>query len=88
MGTMGEEDGQMATTRNASRPFLKNSPFNAARAEAEAKFVPIPVGEQVLHERYGLGRVAALDGTRAVIIDFGAGNRRRVQLDSAKLERL
>ncbi|WP_127131573.1 hypothetical protein [Georgenia sp. SYP-B2076] len=76
----------MATTHTGNRPFLKNSPFNAAREAAEAKFVPIPVGEQVLHERHGLGKVVALDGPRAVIVDFGGGNRRRVQLDSAKLE--
>lgn len=77
----------MATSNSGSRPHLKNSPFNAGR-EAEARTGdPIPVGEQVSHDRHGLGTVVALDGPN-VIVDFGQGNRRRIPLASPRLERL
>ena len=67
---------------------LPNSPFNAAREAAAVPPQPIPVGERVSHQRYGLGRVVAVEDDRAVIVDFGGGEVRRVALDSAKLERL
>ncbi|MFD1504763.1 hypothetical protein FE374_11855 [Georgenia yuyongxinii] len=73
---------------SGSRPHLANSPFNKAREAAAAGGAPIPVGEQVSHDRYGLGKVIASDGHNSVIIDFGSGNRRRVALDSPRLERL
>ncbi|MFI2755068.1 hypothetical protein ACGIF2_16690 [Cellulomonas sp. P22] len=50
--------------------------------------MPLPVGTRVSHERHGLGRVVALDGDAAVIVDFGNGERRRVALNSPKIERL
>jgi hypothetical protein len=53
-----------------------------------AKAEPIPVGARVSHERHGMGRVVALDGDQAVIVDFGDGQRLRVALDSSRLERL
>ncbi len=75
--------------RPAGKPrHLPNSPFNAAREAALAKIVPLPVGARVSHERHGLGRVIALDGDAAVIVDFGNGERRRVALNSPKIERL
>ncbi len=70
------------------RRHLPNSPFNAGREAAAIPPEPIPVGARVSHERYGLGRVVAVDGEWAVIVDFGGGDLRRVVLDSAKLERL
>jgi hypothetical protein len=78
----------MSSQPTGRRRHLPNSPFNAAREAAAAAIKPIPVGARVSHERHGLGRVVALDGDRAVIVDFGSGDRRRVALDSAKLERL
>ncbi|MDD9207233.1 hypothetical protein PU560_12260 [Georgenia sp. 10Sc9-8] len=78
----------MANQRSDSRPYVKNSPFNAAREAARRPIVPIPVGDQVCHERHGVGKVVALDGSRAVIVDFGGGDYRRVNLDSTRLERL
>ena len=76
----------MPSHPTGKRRYLANSPFNAAREAAEAKIVPIPVGTRVLHERHGMGRVVALDGPQAVIVDFGEGSRMRVALDSTKLE--
>lgn len=78
--------GAMPSQPTGRRRHLPNSPFNAAREAADAAIEPIPVGARVSHERHGLGRVVALDGDRAVIVDFGGGDRRRVALDSAKLE--
>lgn len=49
---------------------------------------PIPVGAQLCHDRHGLGRVIALDGATSVIVDFGNGDRRRVAIDSPRIERL
>ena len=68
------------------RRYLAHSPFNAAREAAAAKVVPIPVGARVSHERHGMGKVVALDGDAAVIVDFGDGSRMRVALDSPRLE--
>ncbi|GAA1646147.1 hypothetical protein [Georgenia ruanii] len=75
-------------TSSGKRPHLANSPFNAAREAAAAQAAPIAVGEQVSHDRHGLGRVVALDGPASVIVDFGKGERRRVALNSPRLERL
>ncbi|GAA2722144.1 hypothetical protein [Cellulomonas aerilata] len=78
----------MSSHPTGRRRHLPNSPFNAAREAAAIPPQPIPVGERVSHERYGLGRVVAVEDDRAVIVDFGGGEVRRVALDSAKLERL
>ena len=78
----------MSSSPTGRRRHLPTSPFNAARERAMAKAVPIPVGARVSHERHGMGRVVALDGDQAVIVDFGDGQRLRVALDSSRLERL
>jgi hypothetical protein len=82
--------GTMPYKPTGARRQLPNSPFKAARdaAAARAVIVPIPVGVRVSHERHGLGRVVALAGSDAVIVDFGGGDLRRVSLASSKLERL
>jgi hypothetical protein len=77
----------MSSSPAGRRRHLPNSPFNAAREAAAIPPPLIPVGERVAHERYGLGRVVAVEDG-AVIVDFGGGEVRRVALDSAKLERL
>lgn len=72
---------------SGTRPHLKNSPFNAGREAENRVGEEIPVGDHVSHDRHGVGKVIALDGPN-VIIDFGAGNRRRIPLNSPRLERL
>ena len=76
----------MSPQPTGRRRHLPNSPFNAAREAALVPPEPIPVGVRVSHERYGLGRVVAVEDERSVIVDFGGGEVRRVALDSAKLE--
>ena len=78
----------MPSHPTGKRRYLATSPFNAAREAALAKVVPIPVGARVSHERHGLGRVVALDGDLAIIVDFGGGEILRVALDSPRLEQL
>lgn len=78
----------MPSHPTGKRRYLATSPFNAAREAANRKAEPIPVGARVSHERHGLGRVVALDGDVAVIVDFGGGDVLRVALDSPRLERL
>lgn len=75
-----------SSSRAGSRPHLPNSPFNASRVVPAAE--PIPVGAQLCHDRHGLGRVIALDGASSVIVDFGNGDRRRVAIDSPRIERI
>jgi hypothetical protein len=75
-----------SSSRAGSRPHLPNSPFNASRVVPAAE--PIPVGAQLCHDRHGLGRVIALDGASSVIVDFGNGDRRRVDINSPRIERL
>lgn len=78
----------MPSHPTGKRRYLATSPFNASREAARVKIQPIPVGARVSHERHGLGRVVALDGEQAVIVDFGGGSVLRVALDSPKLEAL
>ncbi|NTW42175.1 MAG: hypothetical protein HGA44_20240 [Cellulomonadaceae bacterium] len=75
--------------RPAGRPrYPATSPFNASREAAIVAIEPIAVGERVSHDRHGMGRAVALDGDRAVIVDFGGGEILRVALDSPRLQRL
>ena len=45
------------------------------------------MNDRVSHDKWGLGTVVRLDGTRAVIVNFGAETR-RIELPSMKLCRL
>lgn len=57
----------MGTKR--SRP-LATSPFSNLRMP-EPPPEPFVVGQRVTHDRHGLGRVVALEGDVASIVDFG-----------------
>ena len=46
------------------------------------------LNDRVSHDQHGLGVISAFEGTTAVIVDFGAGHRRRITLPCAKLCRL
>ncbi|WP_433443735.1 hypothetical protein [Nonomuraea sp. CA-141351] len=61
----------MRPTQAAARRRLPTSPFNVPDVP------PPPVeqfvaGDQVSHDKYGLGRVIAVEQNIAVIVDFGA----------------
>jgi hypothetical protein len=75
----------MKPARAASRRSLPGSPFNARPVDPPVE--QFAVGDQVTHDKYGLGRVILVEGEDAVMVDFGS---RRVRLLSpfAKLTRL
>ncbi len=61
----------MKPVRAASRRSLPGSPFNAPPVD------PPPVeqfaaGDQVSHDKYGLGRVILVEDDDAVVVDFGS----------------
>jgi hypothetical protein len=67
----------MKPSRAASRRYLPGSPFNTEVAAPPVE--QFAVDDRVTHERYGLGKVVALEGDVAVLVDFGA---RRVRIVS------
>lgn len=77
--------GRRPDRNPVARRRLEHSPFN--------KDVDLPpdevyaVGDRVNHDRYGLGAVVAVEGTEAVIIDFGADTR-RIAIPNPKLTRI
>lgn len=66
--------------------ILSTSPFNRPPAEPVEPEV-YSVDDRVSHDKYGVGSVVRLDGTIAVIVDFGAETR-RIEVRSPKLTRL
>ncbi len=45
------------------------------------------MGDQVTHDKYGLGRVVGVEGESAVLVDFGS-HQLRIKTPCAKLMRL
>lgn len=70
----------------ATRRHLPASPFNAAR-EAISPDEVFAVGDRVVHDRYGLGRVVLVLGTDAVDADFGT-HIRRVSTPTSRMHKL
>ncbi|MBV9447238.1 MAG: hypothetical protein JO345_15255 [Streptosporangiaceae bacterium] len=75
----------MKPARAASRRSLPGSPFNAPPVD------PPPVeqfaaGDQVSHDKYGLGRVTLVEDD-AVVVDFGS-RKVRILSPFAKLSKL
>jgi hypothetical protein len=68
-----------------SRPVrrLATSPFNRPIAEPVVPDV-FAVADRVAHDKYGLGTVVRVSGTREVIVNFGAETR-RISLPNPKL---
>jgi hypothetical protein len=67
-----------------SRRHLASSPFKPPVPEVVETFV---VDERVTHDKYGLGRVVAVEGEQAVVVDFGT-SRTRLMRPFAKLHKL
>jgi hypothetical protein len=75
----------MNRPRATSRRFLSTSPFNTPAADPPAE--RFAVQDQVTHDKYGLGRVIAVEDDTAVIVDFGS-RRIRITTPCAKLTKL
>jgi hypothetical protein len=55
--------------------------------------VPEPIktfdtGDRVSHDREGIGTVTAVEGTHAVVVDFGGGRLLRIMAPFSKLNLL
>jgi hypothetical protein len=74
-----------ARTQGARR-VIPGSPFNRPEAEQEPAQV-FEVGDQVCHDRHGLGRVLQVGDGRDVVADFGTSVR-RIALPCSKLTKL
>jgi hypothetical protein len=75
------------TSRGAgTRRQIPGSPFSrpVSPAEPDETFA---VGDQVCHDRHGLGRVIEITGTTELVADFGS-TVRRIPLPSPKLTKL
>ncbi len=75
----------MKPARAASRRYLPTSPFGPPAAAPPAE--QFAVGDQVVHDTYGLGRVLDVEADTALAVDFGTC-RVRVVLPCAKLSKL
>ncbi len=78
----------MSPTPAGRARYLATSPFNASRAAEIVAVEPIEIGQSVSHDRHGLGKAVALEGDKAVIVEFRGRGRFRVALDSPRLHRL
>jgi hypothetical protein len=76
----------MTSRGTGGRRTLPNSPFGKAEPSAE-RTETYDVGDQVCHDRHGLGRVIQITGTSELVADFGS-TVRRIALPSAKLTKL
>jgi hypothetical protein len=76
----------MNARTTGARRVIPNSPFNRPVVEAEPGET-YQVGDQVCHDRHGLGRVLQVSEGREVVADFGT-TVRRMQLPCDKLTKL
>jgi hypothetical protein len=79
------QTGPMSSRGTGSRRFIPNSPF-ASNEPAEVAET-YEVGDQVCHDRHGLGRVIEKTGASELVADFGS-TVRRISLPSTKLTKL
>lgn len=77
---------QLMTKSAGARRYLPSSPFNVPAAAAPPIEV-FDVGDRVSHDQFGLGRVIAVEGDAAVLIDF-AGRQGRILSPFVKLTKL
>jgi hypothetical protein len=82
----GVQTDDMSSRAAGGRRTIPNSPFRTSEAAGEPAET-YEVGDQVCHDRHGLGRVIETTGTTEVVADFGS-TVRRIALPSAKLTKL
>jgi hypothetical protein len=76
----------MTSRAPGGRRAIPNSPFSNPQQAAEPAET-FEVGDQVCHDRHGLGRVIEITGTTELVADFGS-TVRRIPLPSPKLTKL
>jgi len=75
----------MSSRGTGGRRFIPNSPFSTSEPAEPAE--TFEVGDQVSHDRHGLGRVIEKTGSTELVADFGS-TVRRISLPSTKLTKL
>ena len=75
---------EMKPARAATRRYLPGSPFNKPPVLRPVK--EFAAGDQVTHDRYGLGRVLTTDES-GVFVDFGT-QQERIVAPYSKLTKL
>lgn len=76
----------MKPERVPQRRYLSTSPFNKPPA-AEPPAELYAVHDLVTHDRYGLGRVVAVEDSAALTVDFGS-RQVRIQTPCSKMTKL
>ena len=76
----------MSTSSSRPARRLATSLFNREPVEVSAPEV-YAVDDRVSHDKYGLGTVVSANGTREVVVNFGAETR-RISLPNPKLSLL
>ena len=76
----------MKSDRATPRRHLATSPFNKTPL-IEPPAEQYAVQDQVTHDRYGLGRVVAVEDDTAVTVDFGS-RLVRIETPCAKMSKL
>ncbi|MGH3277522.1 MAG: hypothetical protein ACRDNW_00080 [Trebonia sp.] len=75
----------MKPARAANRRYLPTSPFKPPPDAPPAEV--FAVQDQVVHDKYGLGRVLVVEDETALVVDFG-DQRVRIATPCAKLTKL
>ncbi|TDU83877.1 hypothetical protein EV138_6341 [Kribbella voronezhensis] len=75
----------MEPSRATTRRHLSTSPFKPRVPEPVKTFEE---GDRVSHDKEGLGRITAVEGTHAVVVDLGGGRLLRVVSPFDKLHLL
>jgi hypothetical protein len=75
----------MKPARAVTRRYLPTSPFGPPAAAPPAE--QFAVGDQVTHDKYGLGRVIGVEVDATVVVDFGSCSV-RIMTPYAKLTKL
>ena len=60
----------MKPARAVTRRYLPNSPFGPPATAPPAE--QFAVGDQVTHDKYGLGRVIGVEAHATLVVDFGS----------------
>jgi hypothetical protein len=72
--------------RARPRRFIEGSPFNKP-SKPEPPAEEYAVQDRVTHDRYGLGRVLALEDETSLIVDFGS-RVTRIRLPCTRMTKL
>jgi DNA helicase-2/ATP-dependent DNA helicase PcrA len=83
-----EKDSPEATNAPAFRPFAGLRPTrDRIHTGPSLKDVELAEGDRIRHTKFGQGVIATLEGN-VVTVDFDSGERKKLALDIAPLEKV